>query len=164
MNREEMEIKSKEVIDILEKYRTKLNLTKWYLRFHKNWKERYELRIQFKCDYKRYDMEDIGEWVLSIRFDKENNTDILLDSWCSKNTKLVFNNTNKLKLLLKLIDELQKIEYVKLQEFLEYVDLLEEEKKLKEEKELIEKKLLEQKEEIDRKLNELNKEEETNNE
>jgi hypothetical protein len=156
MNKEEIEIKSKEVIDILEKYREKLNLTKWYLSFHKNWKEKYELRIQFKCDYKRYDMEDIDEWVLSIRFDKEDNTDVILESWGYNKHKLVFNNTNKLKLLLKLIDELQKIEYIKLQEFLQYVDLLEEEEKLKKEKEEIEKKLLEQKEEIDKKINELN--------
>ena len=157
MKIEEIEIKSKEVIDILEKYRTKLNLTKWYLSFHKNWREKYELRIQFKCDYKRYDMEDIHEWVLSVRFDKENKIDVILKSWMSGATMLVFQNTKKLKLLTKLIDELQQIEYVKLNEFLEYISYLEEEENLKAKKEQIEQELSEQKAEIERKLDELNK-------
>ena len=64
---------------------------------------------------------------------------------------------DKLKNLIKMAEELQKIDYIKLNEFREYIAMKDEKKKLQEQKEEIEKELLKKKEEIESKLKDLDK-------
>ena len=68
---EEYEVKSEEVLNIIEKYREKINVSRFYLNFSEQWNKKYKLEVIFKCDYKRYDMEDIRECHLTIDFTKE---------------------------------------------------------------------------------------------
>ena len=57
--------------------------------------------------------------------------------------------------MIKMIEKLQKIEYMKLPEFKEYVALKDKKKELEEQKEKLEEELAKQKEEIENKLKEL---------
>ena len=56
----EIEIKSEEVLNILEKYRDLLDLKRFYLNFEGNYEKKYVLRVIFKCDYKKYNSENIN--------------------------------------------------------------------------------------------------------
>ena len=153
MNKEEYEVKSEEVLNIIEKYREKINISRFYLSFREQWDKRYKLEVIFKCDYKRYDMEDIRECHLEIDFTNEKNI-IKLGNWIS-GSGIVFNNIDKLKSLIEMAEELQKIDYLKLNEFKKYVDMKDQQKELEEKKKEIENQLLKQKEEIEKRLDEL---------
>ena len=153
MNKEEYEVKSEEVLNIIEKYRKKINISRFYLSFRERWNKRYQLEVIFKCDYKRYDMEDIRECHLEIDFTNEENI-IKLGNWVS-GSGIVFNNIDKLKSLIEMAEELQKIDYLKLNEFKKYVDMKDQQKELEEKKKEIENQLLKQKEEIEKRLDEL---------
>lgn len=149
----EIEIKSEEVLNILEKYRDLLDLKRFYLNFEGNYEKKYFLRVIFKCDYKKYNWENINDGELTIDFSKEKNI-VKFGNWAS-GSGLVFNSLDKLKKLIEMAEELQKIDYINLNEFREYVAMKDKEKKLQEEKERIEKELLMKKEEIENKLKEL---------
>ena len=153
MNKEEYEVKSEEVLNIIEKYREKINISRFYLSFRERWDKRYQLEVIFKCDYKRYDMEDIRECHLEIDFTNEKNI-IKLGNWVS-GSGIVFDNIDKLKSLIEMAEELQKIDYLKLNEFKKYVDMKDQQKELEEKKKEIENQLLKQKEEIEKRLDEL---------
>ena len=153
MNKEEYEVKSEEVLNIIEKYREKINISRFYLSFREQWNKRYQLEVIFKCDYKRYDMEDIRECHLEIDFTNEKNI-IKLGNWVS-GSGIVFDNIDKLKSLIEMAEELQKIDYLKLNEFKKYVDMKDQQKELEEKKKEIENQLLKQKEEIEKRLDEL---------
>lgn len=155
MKKEEIEIKSEEVLNILEKYRKLLNLERFHLKFDDNYNKKYFLRVIFKCDYKRYNLENINDGELTIDFSKGKNV-IKFGNWAS-GSGLVFDSLDKLKNLIKMAEELQKIDYIKLNEFREYIAMKDEKKKLQEQKEEIEKELLKKKEEIENKLKELDK-------
>ena len=99
-------------------------------------------------------MEDIGECHLTIDFTKEKNV-IKFGNW-SSGSGVVFDNLDKLKTLIEMAEELQKIDYLKLNEFKEYVDMKDRQKELEEKKKGIENQLLKQKEEIEKQLEELN--------
>lgn len=158
--KEEFEVKSEEVLKIIENYRDKLDITRFYLKFDDTYDKRYILRIIFKCDYKRYNYENIDDGEITVDFTKEKNI-IKLGNWVSRvsNSGLVFNSLSKIKLMIEMIEKLQKIEYMKLPEFKEYVALKDKQKELEEQKEKLEKELAKQKEEIENKLKELRKEE-----
>lgn len=149
----EYEVKSEEVLKIIEKYRDKLNITRYYLSFDDTYNKKYILKIIFKCDYKRYDFENIHDGEITVDFTEEKNI-IKLGNWCS-NSGLVFNGLSKIKLMIEMIEKLQKIEYMKLTEFKKYVALKDKKKELEEQKEKLEKELAKQKEEIENKLKEL---------
>ena len=151
----EIEIKSEEVLNILEKYRDLLDLKRFYLNFEGNYEKKYVLRVIFKCDYKKYNWENINDGELTIDFSKEKNI-VTFGNWAS-GSGLVFNSLDKLKKLIEMAEELQKIDYINLNEFREYVAMKDKEKELQEEKERIEKELLMKKEEIENKLKELEK-------
>ena len=151
--KEEYELKSEEVLNIIEKYREKINISRFYLSFRERWDKRYQLEVIFKCDYKRYDMEDIRECHLEIDFTNEKNI-IKLGNWVS-GSGIVFDNIDKLKSLIEMAEELQKIDYLKLNEFKKYVDMKDQQKELEEKKKEIENQLLKQKEEIEERLDEL---------
>lgn len=155
--KEEFEVKSEEVLKIIENYRDKLDIKRCYLKFDDTYDKRYILRIIFKCDYERYNYENINDGEITIDFTKEKNI-IKLGNWVS-NSGLVFNNLSKIKLMIEMIEKLQKIEYMKLTEFKEYVALKDKQKELEEQKEKLEKEIAKQKEEIENKLKELRKEE-----
>lgn len=151
----EIEIKSEEVLNILEKYRDLLDLKRFYLNFEGNYEKKYVLRVIFKCDYKKYNWKNINDGELTIDFSKEKNI-VTFGNWVS-GSGLVFNSLDKLKKLIEMAEELQKIDYINLNEFREYVAMKDKEKELQEEKERIEKELLMKKEEIENKLKELEK-------
>ena len=151
--KEEYEVKSEEVLNIIEKYREKINVSRFYLKFHERWDKKYELEVIFKCDYKRYNMEEIRECHLTIDFTKEKNV-IKFGNWCS-GSGVVFNNLDKLKTLIEMAEELQRIDYLKLDEFKKYVDMKDRQKELEEKKKDLENQLLKQKEEIEKQLEEL---------
>ena len=151
----EIEIKSEEVLNILEKYRDLLDLKRFYLNFEGNYEKKYVLRVIFKCDYKKYNWENINDGELTIDFSKEKNI-VTFGNWVS-GSGLVFNSLDKLKKLIEMAEELQKIDYINLNEFREYVAMKDKEKELQEEKKRIEKELLMKKEEIENKLKELEK-------
>lgn len=153
MNKEEYEVKSEEVLNIIEKYREKINISRFYLSFRERWGKKYQLEVIFKCDYKRYDMEDIRDCHLVIDFTNEKNI-IKFGNWVS-GSGIVFNNIDKLKSLIEMAEELQKIDYLKLNEFKKYVDMKDQQKELEEKKKEIENQLLKQKEEIEKQLDEL---------
>lgn len=155
MKKEEIEIKSEEVLNVLEKYRKLLNLERCYLKFDDDYNKKYFLKVIFKCDYKKYNWENINDGELTIDFSKEKNV-VKFGNWAS-GSGLVFNSLDKLKNLIKMAEELQKIDYININEFREYVAIKDKEKKLLAEKEKIEKELLKKKEEIENKLKDLNK-------
>ena len=150
---EEYEVKSEEVLNIIEKYREKINVSRFYLNFSEQWNKKYKLEVIFKCDYKRYDMEDIRECHLTIDITKEKNI-IKFGNW-SSGSGVVFDNLDKLKTLIEMAEELQKIDYLKLDEFKKYVAMKDKQKELEEKKKDIENQLLKQKEEIEKQLDEL---------
>lgn len=154
MNKEEYEIKSEEVLNIIEKYREKLRLERFYLKFDEGWNKRYIFRVIFKCDFKKYDFETIHDGELTIDFTKGENI-IKFGNWASGNC-LVYKELSKLKLLIKMAEELQKIDYLKLDEFKKYVAMKDQQKELEEKKKDLENQLLKQKEEIEKQLEELN--------
>ena len=92
---------------------------------------------------------------MTIDFSKEKNV-VKFGNWAS-GSGLVFNSLDKLKNLIKMAEELQKIDYININEFREYVAIKDKEKELLAEKEKIEKELLKKKEEIENKLKDLNK-------
>lgn len=149
----EYEVKSEEVLKIIENYRDKLNISRFYLKFDDTYDKKYFLRIIFKCDYKRYNYKNINDGEITVDFTKEKNI-IKLGNWVS-DSGLVFNNLSKIKLMIEMIEKLQKIEYIKLPEFKEYVALKDKKKELKEKKEKLEEELAKQKEAIENKLKEL---------
>lgn len=152
--KEEFEVKSEEVLNIIEKYREKINVSRFYLQLREQWNKKYKLEVIFKCDYKRYDMTDIGECHLTIDFTKEKNV-IKFGNWCS-GSGVVFDNLDKLKTLIEMAEELQKVDYLKLDEFKKYVEMKDQKKELEEKKKELETQLLKQKEEIEKQLDELN--------
>ena len=149
----EYEIKSEEVLKILEKYRDKLRLERFYLKFNENWNKRYVFRVIFKCDFKKYDFETIHDGELTIDFTKGENI-IKFGNW-SSGSGLVYKDLSKLKLLIKMAEELQKIDFLKLDEFKTYIALKDKQKELEEERKKLEEELLKQKEEIENKLKSL---------
>ena len=155
MENKEIEIKSEEVLNVLEKYRKLLNLKRFYLKFDENYNKKYFLKVIFKCDYKKYNWENINDGELTIDFSKEKNV-VKFGNW-SSGSGLVFDGLDKLKNLINMAEELQKIDYIKLNEFREYIAMKDEKKKLQEQKEKIEQELLKKKEEIENKLKELEK-------
>lgn len=68
--KEEYEVKSEEVLNIIEKYREKLRLERFYLKFDEKYDKRYIFRVIFKCDFKKYDFETINDGELTIDFTK----------------------------------------------------------------------------------------------
>lgn len=149
----EYEVKSEEVLKIIENYRDKLNISRFYLKFDDTYNKKYFLRIIFKCDYKRYNYENVNDGEITVDFTKEKNI-IKLGNWVS-NSGLVFNSLQKIKLMIEMIEKLQKIEYMKLPEFKEYVALKDKKKELEEKKAKLEEELTKQKEAIENKLKEL---------
>ena len=157
-SKKEYEVKSEEVLSILEKYREILNLKRFYLQFEEDYNKCYLLRVIFKCDFKRYKWGDIHDGELSIDFSKGKNI-VKFGNWVS-GSGLVFDSLDKLKQLINMAEELQQIDYINLKEFREYVAMKEKKKDLEEQKAELEKELLKQKEEIEKKLNELENNEE----
>lgn len=157
-SKKEYEVKSEEVLSILEKYREILNMKRFYLQFEEDYRNRYLLRVIFECDFKRYDWENIQDGELTIDFSKEKNV-VKFGNWVS-GKGLVFKSLDKLKQLINMAEELQQIDYVNLKEFREYVAMKDKKKELEEQKAKLEEELLKQKEEIEKKLNELENNEE----
>ena len=153
--KEKFEVKSEEVLKIIENYRDKLDITRFYLKFDDTYDKRYILRIIFKCDYKRYNYENIDDGEITVDFTKEKKKN-KISNW-GRNSGLVFNSLSKIKLMIEMIEKLQKIEYMKLPEFKEYVALKDKRKELEEQKEKLEKELVKQKKEIENKLKVLEK-------
>lgn len=149
----EYEVKSEEVLKIIENYRDKLNIKKYYFGFDETYDKKYILRIVFKCDYKRYDYENINDGEITVDFTEEKNI-IKLGNWAS-GSALVFNSLSKIKLMIEMIEKLQKIEYMKLPEFKEYIALKDKQKELEEQKEKLVEELTKKAKEIENKLEEL---------
>lgn len=152
MNKE-YELKSEEVLDIIEKYREKLNISRSYLNFDDRYDRRYVLRVIFRCDYTRYNYETIHDGELTIDFTKGKNI-IQLGNWVS-GSGLVFNNLDKIKSLISMAEELQAIDYLELNEFKEYIALKDKKRELKEQQEKLRKELESKQQELENKIKEL---------
>lgn len=153
----EIELKSQEVLELFDKYKTKLGLEDYELNPGYDFEKEVFLKIQIKGNFTRLNYDTCNSLILELVSNKDKEPYVRLSGEYGK-LNMGFTSTKQLKLLTNLMDELLKINIHELPEYIDFLKLKQKEKELENEKKELEKQLEEQKKEIDKKLAELNKE------
>jgi hypothetical protein len=149
-----IELKSKEVLDLFDKYRKELGLDTYDLQVGYDFEKEVFLKIKIKGNFTKLNYDTCRALVLELVTRKDKEPYVRCSSDFG-NLNIGFTNVKQLKLLTKFIDELLKINIHELPEYIEFLKLKEKEENLKIEKKKLEEQLEKQKEEIDKKLQEL---------